>query len=820
MHTNSKRFIAHIRASDKQEQYVDEHNDHVAELAAAVAQDYSLANIAKLAGRHHDDGKNTPEFAAYIRAAAEGKKVVRGSVIHSTHGAMLVSELASLKLSSLSFRLTAEMVRTAIMSHHGLRDCLSLEGDAVFAEAAEKVTDSYESVKKVVYRHYGKNSINQEFIEACRDTRSIVASIQSLTKQNKSLGSLQFYLAMFTRLLTSFVIDADRTDTACFEDKRALPRPKAPDARRAMWETYLAHYEKELAELPKGKKPSSLDPYRGEISRACAEFDGGEAGIFRLVVPCGAGKTLAALRYALHTARHYGKERIFYIAPFNSILEQNAAEISRFIGDPAAVLEHHSNIMFNDDESKDKEEKEEEKRYQLLTENWAQSPVVVTTAVQFLNTLFGGKTSNLRRMQALGNSVIILDEIQALPLKVLKLFNGAMNFLASFCKVSVVLCSATQPLLDKVDKYQILPPKSIIADEEKYSEAFRRVDIVDCMTEQGYSREEAADFIAGQLAEARSVLAIVNTKRGAREIFKQIRNRMGDETPCRIFHLSTNMCPAHRSRVLRQLRAGLEDKESGEKIICISTSLIEAGVDVSFERVVRSLTGLDNIVQAAGRCNRNYETACGIVSIINLRDEQTGRLGYLKEARQATQELLYSIKTSPGSYPGGALSKAAMKEYYARYFYSLFDEMAYRLKFDPEHNLLHLLTNNPSGQRGFAEKYPQEQLPDLKQAFREAGKAFSVIEDDGKVDVFIDYDHEAGNRLQKLKKATTLQEKRSALRQLQPYMVQLRENDWIQRQRLALAPDDAGILVLPSGHYDGEYGVDETLDIKMETLII
>ncbi|SHK15091.1 CRISPR-associated endonuclease Cas3'' [Desulforamulus aeronauticus] len=471
-----KRFIAHIRKADRSEQYVDEHNDQVAELASAIAEPYGLAKIAKLAGRHHDDGKNTPEFSAYIRAATEGKRVVRGSVIHSTHGARLVNDLASSKKIS---QITAEIARTVIMSHHGLRDCLSLDGDVVFVDAAENIADSYERVKETVYQRYGGDFINQEFIDAGLDTHFITKNIQELQKKSKSLGSRHFYRAMFTRLITSIVIDADRTDTACFEDKRALPRRRAPDERKEMWKKYVVHYESQLKKLQEGKKTSSLDPYRGEISRACAEFDGGEAGILRLVVPCGAGKTLAALRYALHTARRYGKERIFYIAPFNSILEQNAAEIAKFIGDPDAVLEHHSNIIFSAEENKSKNE--DEKRYQLLTENWTQSPVVATTAVQFLNTLFAGQTSCIRRMQALGNSVIILDEIQALPIKVLKLFNGAMNFLASFCKSSVVLCSATQPLLDRIDHYQILQPRNIIENEEKYNEAFRRVQIVDCM---------------------------------------------------------------------------------------------------------------------------------------------------------------------------------------------------------------------------------------------------------------------------------------------------------------------------------------------------
>lgn len=180
MQIQSNRFIAHIRQSDKCVQYVDEHNDNVAELAAIIAEQYSIANLAKLAGRHHDAGKNTHEFTSYIKAAAEGEKVVRGSVIHSTHGALLVNELATSKSNSI---LTAELVRTVILSHHGLRDCLTPEGDAVFAEALEKIKDSYPGVKETVYDRYGTDFIKKEFLEACRDTRFIATSIQELNKE-------------------------------------------------------------------------------------------------------------------------------------------------------------------------------------------------------------------------------------------------------------------------------------------------------------------------------------------------------------------------------------------------------------------------------------------------------------------------------------------------------------------------------------------------------------------------------------------------------------------------------------------------------------
>lgn len=811
MHKDTKRHIAHIRQSDKCRQYVDEHNDNVAELAASIAMTYGLANLARIAGRYHDAGKNTPEFYQYILDAAEGKKVVKGSVIHSAQGALLINELAVSKSNS---QLTTEILRNVILSHHGLKDCLSPEGNAIFDEAVDKVADSYPCVKEIIYQHYGADFINQEFTQACVDTRRIAEKIQLLLKSNQSTGSSHFYLSMFTRLLTSIVIDADRTDTACFEEQAPLPKRKTPSELRQMWETYLNHYEQKLKELQENKNLSALDPYRTEISSYCAEFDGGEAGIYRLVVPCGAGKTLAALRYALNTARRYGKERIIYIAPFNSILEQNAAEISNFIGSGDAVLEHHSNIIFDTDSSED------EKKYQSLIENWTQSPVIATTAVQFLNTLFAGKTSSVRRMQALGNSVIILDEIQALPIKILKLFNGAMNFLASFCKTSVVLCSATQPLLDRINDYRILNPVNMIPNENKYVTAFQRVKIENRMRERGYSAEEAGDFILEQAQQARSVLAIVNTKSCARNIYKYIRNNTNKNKTCKLFHLSNNMCPAHRSDALKKMRKLLDQKDSDKKIICISTSLIEAGVDVSFARVVRSLTGLDSIIQAAGRCNRHFEIACGIVSVINICDEQIGRLGYLRNAQEATRQLFCNMGKSPENYPEGLLSKVAMDEYYARYFHPLQSDMAYPLKNYPEHTLLDLLTTNPPGKKVFMNKYPHRRLPMMKQAFKEAGEVFAVIEDEATVDVYIEYNSKAKKWLDKLKNAATMQEKRNALRHLQPYIVQLKENERFKKEVDKFDQVDIGLWILPEDYYNKNYGVDETAEVKMKTLIV
>ncbi|MEN6327766.1 MAG: CRISPR-associated endonuclease Cas3'', partial [Syntrophomonas sp.] len=354
MSTKNDRFIAHIRRSDKTEQGVFEHNNNVANLASCIGKQYGLEHIAKIAGRHHDDGKNTDEFLNYIRDAAEGKLVIRGSVTHSTHGAVLVNKLAL--SSNLHSRLAAEIIRTTIMSHHGLRDCVTMEGYLAFTKAAKKISDSFSTVEEYVCNSYGKDFIEKEFANAANDAKKIQKKIKDFQSKERNVGSPHFYLSLYIRLLTSILIDADRTDTACFEDDIPLPQFKSREEMKTIWHELRNSYEHKLSELPQKKEPSLLDVYRKEISESCADFDKGESGIFRLVVPCGAGKTLSSLRYALNVAEKYGKKHIFYIAPFNSILEQNAAEIRDYVGDSNAVLEHHSNIVFDD-------ETEEEKRY-------------------------------------------------------------------------------------------------------------------------------------------------------------------------------------------------------------------------------------------------------------------------------------------------------------------------------------------------------------------------------------------------------------------------------------------------------------------------
>lgn len=799
-------FIAHIREWDKAEQSVFEHNDGVARLAGILGQEYGLENIARIVGRHHDDGKNTPEFYSYIKDASSGKKVNRSSIIHSTHGALLINKIADEK--DLSSKLTAEMARMCIMSHHGLRDCISENGELIFERAATNITDSYETVEDCVKDNYGDDYINNEFLLACEEVKKLRLKINEFIhtskKQSIEVGSPHFYISMYMRMLTSILIDSDRTDTACFMDNRDLHKLKSLDERKAEWGESLEFFERKLSSFEKNKNPSVLDVYRSEISQMCGIYDNGPNGILRLVVPCGSGKTLSALRYALNNAKSYGKKHILYIAPYNSILEQNAEEIRKYVGDKDLVLEHHSNVIFDDAEGED------EKNYHLLTENWAHSPIIATTAVQFLNTLFSAKTSSVRRMQALGDSIIIIDETQALPVKLLKIFNAAMNFISYFCNSTILLCSATQPLLDKLDSYQILPPQSIIKNEEKYQSNFERMKVEFETEGRGFSFDDVANFAVSKIQTHKSILLIVNTKTSARQVYSKIKDIVGDNSKYQCLHLSTNMCPAHRREILELIRLRLESEDKSEKTICISTSLIEAGVDISFEYVVRSLAGLDSIVQAAGRCNRNLERDRGTLSVIYMRDERVAKTENMERAQNATRDIINNLREYPENYKGGIFSKEAIDEFYTKYYSQLLPEMAYKLRHDPERTMIDLLTGRTIGAKRL--KCEHKGIL-LKQAFKEAGEAFYVIGNQGKTDVIVEYDNNAIDRIDRLRKTKSLAEKRKELRGLQRYVVQLNNNTLEKMKGGIIFEPELGVYILSAKYYDNNLGVVDNEDV-------
>ena len=383
-----------------------------------------------------------------------------------------------------------------------------------------------------------------------------------------------------------------------------------PAGRYVEWEVLSQRLATRLSKFPEA---TALDQRRRAISDACMRSAEKGKGIFTLTVPTGGGKTLASLRFALEHARLHGLDRIVYVVPFTSIIDQNA-KVARDILEPAddmtnrgrIVLEHHSNLV-----------PEVETAYQkLVAQDW-DAPVVYTTMVQFLETLFGAGTRGVRRMHRLSNAVLIFDEVQSLPLRCVHLFNNAVGFLIEHCNSTAVLCTATQPLLDKVDTrkgaMRLHPDSELVPDVPELFDALRRVQVIDRRRPDGWSEAAIADLGLGCLGDEGSTLVIVNTKRAAKRVFAALLESKAEHQ--HVFHLSTDMCPAHRRSVLGKVRKRLAEDRP---VICISTQLIEAGVDISFPVVIRVLAGLDSIAQAAGRCNRNRERPIGNVYVVCL----------------------------------------------------------------------------------------------------------------------------------------------------------------------------------------------------------
>jgi CRISPR-associated endonuclease/helicase Cas3 len=397
-----------------------------------------------------------------------------------------------------------------------------------------------------------------------------------------------FNLGLTARFLSSCLIDADRRSSALFDLN--IPVSKEDAAPKTDWGLLHRRLEDHLAGLPAGGK---LNDIRRMVSERCAGYADREDGIYTLTAATGAGKTLASLRYALVRAERGGKDHVFIIAPYTSILDQNA-EIIRHILDPSGengriVLEHHSNLA----------QGERTENFIDSSETW-NVPIIITTMVQFLEALFGSGTRKIRRMHQLANSVFVFDEVQTLPLSCTYLFTWAIRYLRQSANSAVLLCTATQPGLNRLKPEYALPlsgENEIIPDVAAHFRELGRVELVDETKPGGRTLDEIAGFI--ESLNERSILTVVNTKPQAQKLYAALSQRHPDWL---IIHLSTNMCPVHRRKVIAKLRLKLRDKT--RKCVCVSTRLIEAGIDIDFDAAIRFLAGFDSIVQTAGRCNR------------------------------------------------------------------------------------------------------------------------------------------------------------------------------------------------------------------------
>lgn len=295
----------------------------------------------------------------------------------------------------------------------------------------------------------------------------------------------KFAVGMLMRIILSVLIEADRRDTAEFMN--GIIYPKQIEDMSHVWSKQINYMEQKLTALMKTDTP--INRARTKISDQCKRFAQNHSGIYRLSVPTGSGKTLVSLRYALEHARQHNKKRIVLITPLLAVIEQNEKVIREYIEDTNLILTHHSNVSISS-----YEDSETMNRYEVLAENWL-SPIVITTLVQFLNTLFLGKTTAIRRMAALSDCVIVIDEIQSVPGNMISLVNCALNYLAYCCKSTILLCSATQPVFEQVaHPLHLSQPCDIIPYEIDLWKAFQRTQTVDMTTEKGFSYDEVVEF--------------------------------------------------------------------------------------------------------------------------------------------------------------------------------------------------------------------------------------------------------------------------------------------------------------------------------------
>ena len=815
----SSVLFAHIDQKTGRRQTLASHSENVAEFCAGFCGKIGLKSLGKLIGLLHDGGKATREFQIYLKS---GEISLHGKIPHSYCGARYSWQTwgngGAIK------ELTAELAAAAICAHHGgLPDVTGVDAeDNLHRRAWPEKGIHYEEALEGFFQGISREKLGGLFEEAQREVNRICLKIRDTCDAIPPAArkkTFYFLLGLVQRYLLSCLLDADRYDTFLFEAGRdPEPDRNLPD----LWSGLAANLEKRLLTFP---SDTQINRKRHEISEQCYEFSRHGTGIFRLSVPTGSGKTMASLRYALNCAKQNGKERIFYIAPYKSILDQNADEIRKALkiesGD--ILLEHHGDVVIDDENTG------AAARYRLLTQRW-DAPMVLTTAVQFLNTLFEKRTSCTRRMHSLADSVIILDEFQAFPIKCTDMLNAALDFLAYACNCAVVLCTATQPESEEIP-VPVLPgdPAQMTADLEETFAAFRRTRTVDRTADGPLSAEQLTDFALERLSVCDNLLMIFNTKSAARAAFRSLKERMEllpSEERIPVFCLSTGQCPRHRMDLIGKIRDLLADRTPGaNRAVCVSTQLIEAGVDLSFQCVVRSFAGLDSAAQAAGRCNRHGESACREVFLVRCAEENLSRLPDIQRAQEAAEHVLEDCRRNPAQFAGEILSPGAVRRYYHYYFNLQKSQLDYPADetddpslFAPT-SLFDLLSVNSLARKYCAEHGTRLPPHPTHQAFATAGGIFQAIESSG-TDVIVPYG--AGEELiRQLYSGPDLAELSGLLRRAQHYSVHLLpyERRKLESSNAIDVIADAGVMVLQKEFYTAELGV-QTQRGGMDPLII
>lgn len=640
-------YIAHTRNGENQT--LKNHLLGTAQLTSKFADKFGKSDWGYCCGLLHDIGKYSDDFQSKIRGA--NKKVD-----HSTAGMKLCLEKNGL-YSFLSY---------CIAGHHtGLPDygsCNNCSKDPTIKGRNEKKICDYQSYK---------NEIE-------------IPELKTNPIDLDNTNNPYYTLSVFIRMLYSCLVDADYLDTESFMTNGYVERNPGENI-----ESLLDNLEKYVSKWLDNSDVDTVNGRRTEILKNCFKEGESNKGMFKLTVPTGGGKTLSSLAFALKHAKENNMDRVIYVIPYTSIIEQNA-EVFRSIFGRKNVLENHCNVEYEDDV-------DDIKGLKLAAENW-DKPIIVTTNVQFFESLYSNKSSKCRKLHNIVNSVIIFDEVQMLPTDYLKPCLAILEELVINYGSSIVLCTATQPTLDKYFT-RIKNIKELCPRIEEQFKFFKRTKIIDVGK---VSETELIDNLSNEM----QVLCIVNTKKRAQRIYKELT---GDG----IYHLSTSMCPKHRKQRLEEIRNRLKKHE---RCVVISTSLVEAGVDLDFKTVYRQIAGIDSIVQASGRCNREGRNSINesIVKVFQFNDREN--VPSQRQQIDITKTLL--------SY-GYDLSDSKTIDAYFEYLYHLRED-----EFDKKDIM-----------ESFSSKYYE---------FASVGKRFKLIEENTKT-IFIRYDDKAEDLLYRIK---------------------------------------------------------------------
>ncbi len=563
---NNHEYIAH-KAEDGRNHTIFEHSEGVANLAKEFGDSFGVGDLAYYTGLCHDIGKYSAEFQKRING--DGPKVD-----HSTAGAY-----ECLKGGHI-------YAAFAIAGHHsGLLDVGSqTDTEGTFwgriYKALNKMIPSYDEWEKEI--------------------------VLPKLRQDKETEINENEMMFFTRMLYSCLVDADYLDTERFIKGEAR-NPTYP-SMDMLWEKLIAYTSDWFP--PKNK----LNEQRCKILCECINQGNNQnQGLFTLTVPTGGGKTIASLAFAIAQARKNNMKRIIYVVPYTSIIEQTADEFRKIFGDEY-VLEHHSGVAYDIGEDATMQTI----KLAQATENW-DMPIIVTTNVQFFESLYSNKSSKCRKLHNIANSVVIFDEAQMIPLTYTKPCVYAITQLVKNYNVSAILCTATQPAFESIIEEYL--PKAKITElcpaEDIDTDVFKRTKYVN-------KGEMKLEEVAEEMNSLPQVLCVVNSRKNAVELYEMLE---GEDN----FHLTTLMTPNHRRKTLDEIRRRLKN---GEPCRVVSTSLIEAGVDIDFPKVYRELAGLDSILQSAGRCNREGKRSSdeSIVTIFKCENKSPQNLNTLISA--------------------------------------------------------------------------------------------------------------------------------------------------------------------------------------------